>query len=187
MSDGDDKPVAVADRPGIAYRPVSVAVELRLRIDELYAHYAACLDEARYDDWPAFFTEECVYKVMPRENFDRGLQLATIAAESRGMLVDRAYGIQNTLFHQPYYQRHLISGLLVRGVEENAEGGPQGRLIRTQANYAVFRTKQNALSEVFNVGRYLDTLVEEDGVLKFREKLCIFDSELIPNSLIYPL
>jgi hypothetical protein len=26
-----------------------------------------------------------------------------------------------------------------------------------------------------------------DGSLKFREKLVIFDSELIPNSLIYPL
>jgi salicylate 5-hydroxylase small subunit len=176
-----------AGKPGTAYNPSNVTVELRLRIEELYAHYAACLDEARYVDWPAFFTEACVYKVMPRENYDRGLQLATMAAESRGMLVDRAYGIQNTLFHQPYYQRHLVSGLLVRGVEENAAGGPQGRLIRTQANYAVFRTKQNALSEVFNVGRYIDTLVEEDGVLKFREKLCIFDSELIPNSLIYPL
>jgi hypothetical protein len=26
-----------------------------------------------------------------------------------------------------------------------------------------------------------------DGSLKFKEKLLIFDSELIPNSLIYPL
>jgi len=164
-------------------KTVSVSVELRLRLDELYARYIACLDEARYDDWPAFFTEACVYKVMPRENYDRGLKLATIAAESRGMLIDRTYGIQNTLYHQPYYQRHIVSGLLVRSVED--EGGT--RLIRTQANYAVFRTKQNQLSEVFNVGRYVDTVVEAAGDLKFQEKLCIFDSELIPNSLIYPI
>ena len=26
-----------------------------------------------------------------------------------------------------------------------------------------------------------------DGQLKFKEKLCVFDSELIPNSLIYPV
>jgi salicylate 5-hydroxylase small subunit len=163
--------------------PAAIALELRLAIDELYARYIACLDEARFDDWPDFFTEDCVYKVMPRENYDRGLALSTIAAESRGMLKDRAYGIQNTLFHQPYYQRHMISGLFVRAVEDQAGT----RLVRTQANYAVFRTKQNHLSEVFNVGRYIDTVTLEAGGLKFREKLCVFDSELIPNSLIYPI
>jgi len=120
---------------------------------------------------------------MPRENFDRKLQLATMAAESRGMLIDRVYGMQNTLFHQPYYQRHILSGLFVRGVEQ-AEGRQR---ILTQANYAVFRTKQNAFSEVFNVGRYIDTIVEDQGRLRFAEKWCVFDSELIPNSLIYPI
>jgi salicylate 5-hydroxylase small subunit len=172
------------DKTKAAVSPrATVPVELRLRLDDLYARYIACLDEARFDDWPHFFTEECLYKVMPRENHERGLKLATIAAESRGMLIDRAYGIQNTLFHQPYYQRHMVSGLFVRALDDQAGS----RLIRTQANYAVFRTKQNHLSEVFNVGRYIDTVVEDAGELKFREKLCVFDSELIPNSLIYPI
>ena len=157
----------------------SAAVELRLALDDLYARYSACLDEGRFDDWPGFFTEVCVYRVVPRENFDRNLPLATMAAESRGMLQDRVYGIQNTLYHQPYYQRHIVSGLFIR---EQAEG-----VIRTQANYAVFRTKQNEVSEVFNVGRYIDTVVDEAGILRFREKVCVFDSEMIPNSLIYPI
>jgi salicylate 5-hydroxylase small subunit len=100
-------------------------------------------------------------------------------AESRGMLKDRIYGIRNTLYHQPYYQRHIVSGLFIREAK--------GDIVRTQANYAIFRTKQNEISEVFNVGRYLDTVVVEDGRLKFREKICVFDSELIPNSLIYPI
>jgi len=25
------------------------------------------------------------------------------------------------------------------------------------------------------------------GDMKFREKICVFDNELVPNSLIYPL
>lgn len=154
-------------------------IELRLELDDLYARYAAALDEARYDDWIDFFTEECLYRVVPRENFDRNLPLSTMMAESRGMLKDRIYGITNTLYHQPYYQRHIVSGLFIRKTE--------GEVIHTQANYAVFRTKQNEISEVFNVGRYIDTVVVDDGRLKFREKLCVFDSELIPNSLIYPL
>ena len=154
-------------------------IELKLALDDLYARYIACLDEARYDDWIDFFTEECLYRVVPRENYDRNLPLSTIAAESRGMLRDRVYGIVNTLYHQPYYQRHIVSGLFIR---DQADGA-----IHTQANYAVFRTKQNEVSEVFNVGRYIDTIVEDDGRLRFREKICVFDSELIPNSLIYPL
>lgn len=154
-------------------------LELRLAIEDLYAHYIACLDERRFDEWPGFFTEECLYRVVPRENFERDLPLSTMAAETRGMLKDRVFGIQNTLYHQPYYQRHIVSGLFIRSHEDG--------VLKTQANYAVFRTKQNELSEVFNVGRYLDTIVEDEGRLRFREKVCVFDSELIPNSLIYPI
>jgi salicylate 5-hydroxylase small subunit len=40
---------------------------------------------------------------------------------------------------------------------------------------------------VFNCGRYFDRIVREGGALKFREKLAVFDSELIPNSIIYPI
>jgi salicylate 5-hydroxylase small subunit len=157
----------------------AVSSELRAAIDDLYARYVACLDEARFDDWPDFFTDACVYKVQPRENYDRKLPLATIAAESRGMLIDRVYGIQNTLYHQPYYQRHVVSGLFIREATNDC--------VRTQANYAVFRTKQNDVSAVFNVGRYIDTIVVDEGRLRFSEKLCVFDSEMIPNSLIYPI
>lgn len=156
-----------------------ISLEQRFALDDLYARYSACLDEARFDDWPDFFTETCWYRVVPRENFDRGLPLSTMAAESRGMLKDRVYSIQNTLYHQPYYQRHLVSGLFVREVTNDG--------IHTQANYAVIRTKQNEISEVFNVGRYLDIVVEDGGRLRFREKVCVFDSELIPNSMIYPI
>ncbi len=156
----------------------AVPVEDRLRIAELYAEYAACLDDGRYAEWPEFFTDDCVYKVIPRENYDRGLPLATLAFESKAMLRDRVYGITQTLFHEPYYQRHLVSGFLVR---------PAGGGFAVRANYAVVRTKAGALPDVYSVGRYVDCLVEHGGELRFAEKLCVFDSELIPNSLIYPI
>jgi salicylate 5-hydroxylase small subunit len=40
---------------------------------------------------------------------------------------------------------------------------------------------------VFNAGRYLDRIVPVPDGLRFADKICIFDSELIPNSIIYPL
>ncbi len=95
------------------------------------------------------------------------------------MLKDRVYAATQTLFHQPYYQRHILSGLRI--VER------QGDELRCEANYLVIRTKLWEPSEVFNTGRYLDKLVREDGALKFAEKICVFDSELIPNSVIYPI
>ena len=156
-----------------------VSIDDRLRIEDLYAAYAACLDDARFAEWPDFFTDDCVYRIVPRENYDRGLPLSTLSFESKGMLRDRVYAVTETLFHEPYYQRHIVSGLLVRVGDD---GG-----FRVQANYIVIRTKKGALSEVYNAGRYVDRIVDDGGTLRFREKLCVFDSELIPNSLIYPI
>jgi salicylate 5-hydroxylase small subunit len=154
-------------------------VGLRLEVDDLYARYVACLDSGQLENWPDFFTDDCVYKVIPRENYDRGLPLATLAFESKGMLRDRVYGVSQTLFHQPYYQRHIVSGLIVK---PEADGR-----IHAEANYLVIRTKSKELSEVFNTGRYVDRIVRIGEELKFAEKLCVFDSELIPNSIIYPI
>ncbi len=154
-------------------------VGLRLEVDDLYARYAACLDQRRYDEWPEFFADECVYQLQPRENFERGLPLCTLSFEGKGMLQDRVYGITQTLFHQPYYQRHIVSGLQIVAVD--------GGAVSTEANYLVIRTRKNELSEVFNCGRYFDRLARQDGRLKFAQKLAVFDSELIPNSIIYPI
>ena len=44
-----------------------------------------------------------------------------------------------------------------------------------------------SVSEVFNVGRYIDEWVRDAGILKLRSRLCVYDSELILNSLIYPI
>jgi salicylate 5-hydroxylase small subunit len=59
----------------------------------LYSNYAAAIDNNEWEQWLDFFTEECVYKVQPRENFERGYPLATLSFESRGMLKDRIYGM----------------------------------------------------------------------------------------------
>lgn len=155
-----------------------VSLEERARVEELYASYATCLDEGRYEEWPEFFLDECVYRVVSRENYDRGFPLSTLAFESREMLRDRVYGITQTLFHEPYYQRHLITNFRIARQENTYE---------VYANYLVVRTKPGSASELYSVGRYIDRVVEDGEALRFRQKICVFDSELIANSLIYPL
>ena len=156
-----------------------ISFEDWLALTELYADYAGAVDSGDWDRWPGFFTEDCVYRLQPRENHERGFPLATLSFTSQGMLKDRVYGIKETLFHDPYYQRHVVGTPLVR------EAG--GGRFRCEANYAVFRTKLSEPSTVFNVGRYLDTVVRTPQGLKFASRECIYDSELIPNSIIYPI
>ena len=152
---------------------------LQMRVDQLNADYAAVLDEKRFEEWPEFFVEDGHYKVQARENFDRGLPLALMALESRGMMKDRVYGVTQTIYHGPYYMRHIVSPARILSQE--------GDVIKAEANYAVFRTRPGGVSEVYNVGRYIDELTQKDGSLKFRSRLCVYDSEMILNSLIYPV
>jgi salicylate 5-hydroxylase small subunit len=152
---------------------------LQLEIDQLNAAYGAALDEKRFDAWPDFFVEEGRYKVQARENFDRGLPLALIALESRGMMKDRVYGVTQTIYHAPYYTRHVVSPAQVLGEE--------GGLVRAQSHYAVFRTRPGDTSEVYNVGRYVDEIVRTESGLRFASRLCVYDSEMVLNSLIYPI
>lgn len=150
-----------------------------LALTQLYADYASAVDSGQWDLWPEFFTDDCVYRLQPRENHERGFPLATLAFTSKGMLKDRVYGIRETLFHDPYYQRHIVGTPLIRSAAD-------GRY-ECEANYAVLRTKLSDTSTVFNVGRYLDVVVRTPAGLKFASRLCIYDSEMIPNSIIYPI
>ena len=148
-------------------------------LTQLYADYASTVDAGDWDGWCNFFTDDCTYRLVPRENHERGLLLATLAFESKGMLQDRAYAVRETLFHDPYYQRHVIGPVRVLRADVDA--------IHCEANYAVFRTKLSGLSTVFNVGRYIDLVQRTASGLRFKSRVCVYDSEMIPNSIIYPI
>jgi salicylate 5-hydroxylase small subunit len=150
-----------------------------LELVRLYSDYAAAVDSAQWDKWVDFFADDCEYKIQPRENYERGFPLATLALVSKNMLKDRVYGIHETLYHDPYYQRHVVGLPIIRGDKDG--------VIVSEANYAVFRTKLSGESTVFNVGRYLDRIKRDAGELKFISRLCIYDTEMIPNSIIYPI
>ena len=97
---------------------------LQQEVDQLNAAYAAALDEKRFEEWPEFFVEDGRYKLQARENFDRGLPLALMALESRGMMKDRVYGVTQTIYHGPYYMRHIVSPARILSHEVSQEGTP---------------------------------------------------------------
>jgi salicylate 5-hydroxylase small subunit len=159
--------------------------ELTHRINDFNARYAAALDERRFSDWPNFFAPTARYAVQGRENFDRGLPLCLMDLQSQAMMQDRVYGITQTIYHGPYYTRHVIGTALL---SEHSEG-----MAKAEANFAVFRTKPGAAghgtSEVYAVGRYVDEFAFDPATQTWllQDRRCVLDSENILNSLIYPL
>lgn len=151
---------------------------LRADIYDFNSAYAACIDDGDIMQWPDFFTDDAVYKVIPRENYDQGLPLATIFAEGRGGLIDRTVAITKTTVFRPRYLRHFISNIRVLGTD--------GELIRAEANYMVVETLTNDLTRILSVGRYMDAFKRVGGELKLKERVCVYDSEMVPATVVYP-
>jgi salicylate 5-hydroxylase small subunit len=149
----------------------------------LYSDYAMVCDSDKWEQWPEFFIESGTYRLQPRENFEQGLPLCLLALESKAMIRDRVYGVKETMYHDPYYQRHIVGTPRILSVERDVGG----ERILSEANYAVIRTKLDGDSTVFNAGYYRDVIVRTPEGLKFQSRLCVYDSEMIPNSLIYPI
>ena len=148
-------------------------------LHSLYADYAAALDARDLARWPDFFTDDGRYKLQSRENFDRGLPLAMLAFESKAMLKDRVFGAAETIYHDPYHQRHVVG--VPRVLSEGADG------LRCEASYVVIRTKRDGLPEILSVGRTLDRIVDTPQELRFAERCVVFDNDLVPNSIVDPI
>jgi salicylate 5-hydroxylase small subunit len=156
------------------------ALQLQFALDQANAHYAAALDDARFEDWPNCFVAHGRYTLQSRENFDRNLPLALMDLESQAMMRDRVY-----------YMRHIISPARVVGTQPD---DAYGQVISSHTNYAVFRTKPGGgggasagISEAYNVGCYIDQWVQCDGFTLLLSRRAVYDSELVLNSLIYPV
>jgi 3-phenylpropionate/cinnamic acid dioxygenase small subunit len=163
----------------IAAPGIDAPIELRARLADLYCAYADILDEGALERWPDFFIEECLYKVIPRENFEQGLPIALIFCESRNMLVDRVVALRETALYVPRIVRHLTSNIRLRTIE--AQG------LRLTANFALYQTMTDQPSDLFLCGRYHDRVVEDGGNLRFAERICVYDSTIVPTSLVYPV
>jgi 3-phenylpropionate/cinnamic acid dioxygenase small subunit len=164
----------IAAAPGLA-----VALDLRARLADLYCAYDNALNDGDLERWPELFADPCVYKVMPRENYEQGFPVALIYCESRGMLVDRVVALRETALYAPRIVRRMTSAACVRAIGDDG--------LHLTANFALFQTMQDQPTEVFLCGRYQDRVIDSGGVLRFAERLCIYDSTIVPTSLVYPV
>ena len=151
---------------------------LRAELRDLHDDYVTALDELDFASWIGFFTEGCLYRVVSLENFVQELPLSTIECQGLGSLRDRVAAIRETAVFEPRTLRRMVSGTRIRSID----GG-----IRAQANFAVFESLSDREPHLFMTGRYLDRVAREDGRLKLRERICVFDNYRVRTSLVYPV
>jgi salicylate 5-hydroxylase small subunit len=164
----------IAVAPGL-----DVAPELRARLADLFGAYDEALEQGDFECWPEFFTENCFYQIIPRETYALGLPLGLLQAESRGMLADRVAALRKTTLYAPRIVRRLVGSIVLRAIE------PDG--MRLSASFAAFQTMLNEPSQVFLCGRLYDRVVDDDGTLRFAERICVTDATLVPISLVFPI
>jgi len=157
----------------------ALTLELRSEIETLLNEYAQCIDNDELESWPDFFTDECLYRVIPRENHEVGLPTAVMWCDSRGMLQDRITALRHANVYQVQWYRHIISNPVITTED--------GETFNVQSNYAVFKTCNDGESTVYNVGRYVDVIVRVNGVLKFKERTAIYDTHRITTLMVIPI
>jgi len=98
---------------------------------------------------------------------------------SRTSMRDRIIALGQSEDYEPHTQRHTISNFRMQAAS--------GEELRVQANFYVLRTFPDRRSEYFVSGYYNDRVAISAGRLNFREKICVLDSDVPPESLVYPI
>lgn len=157
----------------------SKASDLHHDVQALLAHYVETIDDDRLEEWPGLFVEDCIYKIIPRENADRGMPVATIFCDSKGMLVDRIISLRKANIYPLHHYRHVLSPPRITTVEPE--------VVHVQTNYVVFQTRNDGHTSVYNAGKYVDEIVASDGALKFKSKVAVFDTNRVDTLMVRPI
>jgi anthranilate 1,2-dioxygenase small subunit len=157
------------------------ALLLHHEIESFNARYGQALDEQRLADWTEMFTDDALYVVLSRENFDRGLPVGLIYCENKRMIHDRAFALMETSMFAPRYLRHIIANQVVLSAESNGT-------VKARANYVVLQVLfDRPDATLHQVGVYYDVFRRVGGALKLAERRCVYDNLLVPNALCVPI
>lgn len=138
------------------------------RLVELNAAYARTIDTERFEDWPEFFLDACLYKVTTAENVAKGLEAGLIYADSRGMLQDRVSALRTANIYERQRYRHIV-GLPIVLAERDG-------LAEVETPFLIVRIMRDGRMEIFATGCYRDKVkADASGALRFAERIVVCD------------
>jgi 3-phenylpropionate/cinnamic acid dioxygenase small subunit len=100
-------------------------------------------------------------------------------ADSKGMLRDRVSALREANVYERQTYRHLVGLPAILGEEDG--------VVRTETPFLVVRIMRDGRMDLFATGRYLDAILEDGGVLRFRERVVVCDSNRVDTLLAIPL
>jgi 3-phenylpropionate/cinnamic acid dioxygenase small subunit len=143
------------------------------------AAYAHAIDSDALERWPAFFTEDCHYRITHAENEREGLPAGIVYADSRAMLEDRIAALRVANIYERQSYRHLLGIPLVeRADAESAEASTP---------FMVARIMASGQTELFATGVYRDRFVRQGGELRLASRVAVCDSTSTDTLLALPL
>jgi anthranilate 1,2-dioxygenase small subunit/terephthalate 1,2-dioxygenase oxygenase component beta subunit len=156
-------------------------IDLQLTVQNLNARYVEIIDDDKLELWPDLFTPQGCYRVTTADNFERGLPLALIYANSRAMLRDRVRSLREANVYEAQRYRHVIGPALIRA--------EQGGEVEAQTSFMLARIMHTGETTLFATGRYRDRVaLDASGAQPhFAEKIVILDSRLVDTLLAIPL
>jgi anthranilate 1,2-dioxygenase small subunit len=148
-------------------------------LHRLQERYVSVIDADRLEEWPNFFTEDCVYEIIPKENSDLGLPMGIMHCFGRAMLRDRITSLREANVFEPHTYRHITSGLELAPVDTDT--------VDIQSNYVVVQTLTDGESRIYQAGRYFDRVVHSAEGWLYRRKRAVYDTSRVQTLLVTPV
>ncbi len=146
-----------------------------LRVAALNADYAAAIDDNRLEDWPGFFTADCLYKITSADNLRDGNEAGIVYADSQAMLADRILALRRANIYERQTYRHIVGMPRLTGPET------------AETSFLVVRTMRDGQMDLFAAGLYRDRLRDDDAGLRFSERIVVCDSSRFDTLVAIPL
>lgn len=158
---------------------ISVSGDARQLIGDLIVDYAHAIDDDRLESWADFFTEECSYRIINRENHEKGRVVGIMDCSSKGMLEDRILALRQANVFEPHTYRHIVSGTRIVGQD--------GDVFDVETSFLVVRVMQEGDMAVFCTGKYVDRVVVTGNSALFQSRLVVCDSNRIDTLIVIPI
>ena len=158
---------------------VNLGADVRREIEDLIADYAHAIDDDRLEEWPDFFTDDCSYRIINRENHAKGRRVGIMDCSSKGMLRDRILALREANVYEPHFYRHLQCGIRITGMDGDA--------YVVETSFAIVRTMQEGDMSIFCAGKFVDEIVFDGDTPLFRKRLVVTDSNRIHTLIVIPI
>lgn len=146
---------------------------------QLYDEIGDCLDDDRIEDWPDYFTEDCEYRIISKENHDQGLPASAVYCDGIAMVQDRVLALREAQVFEPRALRHFTSGVRVLAVSEGT--------VEARANFMLTEAMSDEAPRILMLGRYLDRFVRRGDRLLLQRHLVVYDNHSVFRSIVVPI